>query len=122
VKRSNKKPLIEVAVSAKCNNGKRICKYLGDLPDICTKYCKGERNGDPIIDRNVFPMLCQECNDRDFYWCKRHSDLVCFIEQDPYYCKIDLTKDMLRGAELIKFRNEAIDKACKKWGSPLTKK
>jgi hypothetical protein len=107
-------------MSSKCNNGKRPCKYLGDLPDICPDYCKGEHSGDPIIAWNEFPKHCQECKDREFNWCKRHHDLICFAEQDPYACRLDLTKDTLEGAELIQFRIEALKKACEKWGSPLT--
>ena len=107
-------------MSSKCNDGKRICKYLGDLPDICLKFRRGEHNGDPIIAWNEFPLLCQECADRDSYWCKYQSDLICFAEQNPYDCKKDLDRDTLQGAELIAFRNRAIEKACEKWGSPIT--
>ena len=108
------------AMSSKCNDGQHICKYLGDLPGICPKYCKGDNNGDPIIGWNEFPTLCQNCDDREFNWCKSQSDLICFAGQDPYDCKLDLAKDTLEKEELIQFRTEAIKKACEKWGSPLT--
>jgi hypothetical protein len=109
-------------MTSKCNDGKCMCKYLGDLPDDCHKFYKGEYNGDPIRDWSKFPMLCRECKDRDGYWCKNRSDLICFAEQDPFNCKKDLTNDTLSGADLLEFRIKALERAQKKWGSPLTNK
>ncbi len=107
-------------MSSKCNEGRYGCKYLGDLPDICVKYHRGSHNGNPIIAWNEFPMLCKECEHRELYWCKFQHDLICFAEQDPYNCMKDLSKDTLAGIELIAFRNQAIEKACEKWSSPIT--
>jgi hypothetical protein len=109
-------------MNSKCSDGKNFCKYRGDLPEICPKYCKGNNNGEPIIAWNEFPMLCKDCNDRDLYWCKSQSDLICFAEQDPFDCRKDLAKDTIWGEDLIKSNLKAIERARKKWGSPITKK
>lgn len=66
-------------MKTECNEGKRGCKYRGDLDEICGKYRKGVTpNGEPIWARDEFPLFCKACADRDFDFCVRFKDLICF--------------------------------------------
>jgi len=49
-------------------------------------------------------------------FAKRFKDLICFNEQDPFDCKVDLEKDELYGVELLKKHMEALEKARLKHG------
>ena len=96
----------------KCQQINHRCKYSGDLFEICTKYYKGStENGEPIYSRFDFPHYCKECEDRDFDFCLRYTDLICFNEQDPFSCSADLKNDDFYGIELAKKTSDALKKA-----------
>ncbi len=96
----------------KCQQGKDGCKYCGDLFEICTEYCKGSsENGEPIYSRLDYPHYCRDCKDRDFDFCLRYTDLICFNEQDPFDCRADLENDEFYGTELIRKTHDATKRA-----------
>ena len=97
-----------------CQQGKYGCKYGGDLDEICPKYIGYTKNGDPIFAKKDFPLYCKNCGDRDFDFCLRWKDLICFNEQDPFNCKANLLNDELYGEYLIKKRLKALKNACLK--------
>ena len=96
------------------------CKYRGDLVEICPEYYRGSsEDGEPIILEKNFPLFCKDCKDRDFDFCKRFRDLICFNNQDPYDCKADLSKDTVYGLELAKKHHDAIRMAHLKRNLPF---
>lgn len=89
-----------MSLQSKCLN----CKYLGDLDEICPKYMIGiAEDGSPIIRKN-FPLFCKECDDRDLDFCTRFRDLICYNEQDPFKCSVNLDRDNLSGVEFLRKR------------------
>jgi len=74
--------------------------------------------GEPIFATEDFPLHCKKCEDRDFDFCMRHKDLICFNEQDPFNCKADLLNDELYGSELLKKCIEATKNAFLKRNLP----
>lgn len=108
-------------MESKCQQGNHGCRYSGDLFEICTMYLRGStENGEPIHNRQNFPHYCRECKDRDFDFCLRYRDLICFNEQDPFNCKAELEKDELYGIKLIEKTNDALKKAFLKRNLPYS--
>lgn len=107
-------------MESRCQEGKYGCKYRGDLFQCCEKYYEGStEDGEPIIAEKDFPSYCKDCKDRDFDFCLRYKDLICYNNQDPYNCKADLLNDRLHGAELIKKYNDSLRNACLKRNLPF---
>jgi len=99
-------------MESQCQEGKYGCKYSGDLYEICPKYRQGStKNGEPILERKDFPHHCRDCEDRDFDFCLRFKDLICFNGQDPFDCKMDLLNDELHGIALGRKLREAMREA-----------
>jgi len=107
-----------ISMGLRCQRGKDGCKYRGDLFEICPKYQRITENGELIFAIKNFPLHCKDCEDRDFDFCLRYKDLICFNEQDPFNCKVDLSSDELYGIELMKKLNEATKKAFLKCNLP----
>ena len=94
-------------VPSKCIN----CKHAGDLDEVCPKYSLIAEDGTRVIRRSEFPLLCKECKDREFDFCTRFRDLICYNDQDPFNCQVDLEKDELYGTGLIEKHMEALRRA-----------
>jgi hypothetical protein len=109
-------------MESRCQEDRYGCKYSGDLFDICPEYCQGAtENGQPIIQRKDFPLRCKECKTRDFDFCIRFNDLICFNGQDPFNCKADLQNDKFHGIELMKKRDKTAKDAFLKRDLPYNK-
>jgi hypothetical protein len=98
----------------KCNTGKSGCKYRGDIVDVCIVYVQGSSNGESIIANTEFPNRCKDCKYRDVDFCMRYGDVLCFANQDPFECKVDLLEDKIYGQDLIKKSSKALTKARRK--------
>jgi hypothetical protein len=104
----------------KCQDGKYGYKYLGDLDEICSKYCEGStENGEPIFASGDFPFRCRNCEHRDFDFCMFYKDLICFNKQSPFNCQADLNSDTIHGLELAEKQREATRNAFLKRNLPL---
>ena len=98
----------------RCNEGKYGCKYRGDVVDICTEYVQGSSNGESITANKEFPKRCKDCKYRDVDFCMRLGDVLCFANQDPFECKINLEEDKIYGQDLIDKSIKAVEEARRK--------
>ena len=97
----------------KCYQGNG-CMFRGDLPERCMKYLKGDHNGEPIFAYDEFPDRCRDCESRDVDFCYALGDLICFKQEDPFDCKIQLPQEALYGLEHNQFVQNSINEARQK--------